>query len=173
MPNLADDLFPEPESLHPVPEEQQPIREYEALRDSGFFRWATLDISIYVRRLGWVWFWAALVAAPVAASCFPPEQQLGHMLVSVAEFGVFFVLLATIRQFLGWSYVKRRLSQESIVYEESGWYDGEIWDKPEDELAKDRLVVDYQVKPVMVRLNRTFGVIAAMVACGTVVWPFV
>ncbi|MEM8714464.1 MAG: CGLD27 family protein, partial [Cyanobacteria bacterium P01_G01_bin.4] len=54
MPNLADDLFPEPESLHPVPEEQQPIREYEALRDSGFFRWATLDLSIYGRRLGWV-----------------------------------------------------------------------------------------------------------------------
>ena len=173
MPSLADDMFPEPESLHPVPEEQQPIREYEALRDSGFFRWATLDANTYARRLGWVGVWASLFAAPVAASCFPPDRQLGHMLLSIVGFGMFFILLATIRQYLGWSYVKRRLSQASIVYEESGWYDGEVWDKSEDELAKDRLVVDYQVKPVMARLYRTFGAISAIVACGTLVWPLV
>ena len=173
MSNLTDDLFPAPESLHPVPEEQQPIREYEALRDSGFFRWATLDASTYVRRLGWVGFWAMAIASPIAASCYPPDRQLGHMLLSLLGFGIFCVALATIRQFLGWSYVRRRLSQAAIVYEESGWYDGEIWEKSEDELAKDRLVVDYQVKPVMARLYRTFGAIAALAACSAILWPFV
>ena len=172
MSNMADDLFPAPESLHPVPDEQQPIREYEELRNSGFFRWVTLEPSTYTRRLGWVWVWGVAIASPIAASCFPPERQLGHMLLSLLEFGIFCVALATIRQFLGWSYVRRRLSQPAIVYEESGWYDGEIWEKTEDELAKDRLVADYQVKPVMKRLYRTFGVIAAMAAGGAIVWPF-
>ncbi|MGK7906822.1 MAG: CGLD27 family protein [Synechococcus sp.] len=173
MPNLVDDLFPEPESLHPVPEEQQPIREYEALRDSGLFRWATLDSTVYFRRLGWVGFWAALIAFPIAASCFPTDSQLGHTILSIFEFSLFCVALATVRQVLGWSYVQRRLSQAAIVYEESGWYDGQIWEKPDDELAKDRLVVDYQVKPVMARLYRTFAAIAVIAVCGALLWPFV
>ena len=33
----------------PVPEEQQPVNEYEQLKESWFFRWATLDEAPYTK----------------------------------------------------------------------------------------------------------------------------
>jgi hypothetical protein len=34
----------------PVPEEQQPVNEYEQLKESWFFRWATLDVASYTKK---------------------------------------------------------------------------------------------------------------------------
>ncbi|WP_017326401.1 CGLD27 family protein [Synechococcus sp. PCC 7336] len=170
---LADELFPEPEPLHPVPDEQIPMREYENLRASGFFRWATLDVQTYYRRLGWIGFWSGAIVSPIAAASFPPDRQLAHLLLAVLGAGLASIVLATLRLYLGWSYIRQRLEKESIVYEESGWYDGETWVKPEEELAKDRLVVEYQVQPVLKRLYRTFSGSLAISALGAIVWPFV
>ena len=170
---FEDDLFPDVEPLHPVPDEQRPIVEYEELRDSGFFRWATLDLSTYSRRLGWVAFWFCLLASPVVASCFPLATDLGHFFLALLGTGLFAVLLAIARLYVGWSHVGRRLSQASFFYEESGWYDGEMWEKSEEELAKDRLVMDYQVQPVLTRLYRTLGVLAAIAVIETVLWQWV
>ncbi|MCY7277404.1 MAG: CGLD27 family protein, partial [Phormidesmis sp. CAN_BIN44] len=33
----------------PVPLEQRPINEYQDLKESWFFRWATLDLFAYVK----------------------------------------------------------------------------------------------------------------------------
>ena len=169
---LEDDLFPDVEPLHPVPEEQLPIREYEQLRDSGFFCWGALEVSTYSRRLSWVAFWFALLASPVIASCFPPQQELGHFILTVVATGMFAIFLALIRLYVGWSHVGRRLSQESFVYEESGWYDGELWEKSEEELNKDRLVFEYQVQPILKRVFRTMVVLGAIAAIEAVLWPW-
>jgi hypothetical protein len=55
----------------------------------------------------------------------------------------------------GWSHVRQRLDSAKIFYEESGWYDGQTWEKPEADLAKDRLLVTYEIKPVLNRLYKT------------------
>lgn len=46
----------------PVPTEQQPVNEYEQLKESCFFRWATLNWLGYWRKLAWVWGWGLIVA---------------------------------------------------------------------------------------------------------------
>jgi len=66
----------------------------------------------------------------------------------------------------GWSHVKQRLDSPKIFYEESGWYDGQTWEKPEADLAKDRLLVAYEIKPVMTRLQKTLLGIIVFLALG-------
>jgi hypothetical protein len=64
----------------------------------------------------------------------------------------------------GWSHVKQRLDSAKIFYEESGWYDGQTWEKPEADLAKDRLLVAYEIKPVLTRLQKTLlGIVGFLV----------
>lgn len=42
-----------------------------------------------------------------------------------------------------------------VPYEETGWYDGQMWVKPPEVLARDRLLGSYKVKPVINLLKQT------------------
>ncbi len=64
-----------------------------------------------------------------------------------------FPILLLIRQWLSWVYIYKRLNSENIEYEESGWYDGQTWEKPVDWRAKDLLVAQYQIKPILNHLE--------------------
>ena len=80
------------------------------------------------------------------------------------------VVLALVRLYLGWSYVCDRLTSPTIFYEESGWYDGQTWTKPPEVLTRERLIVTYQVQPILQRLQRTFGLLALLLLAGTIAW---
>ncbi|XP_017984374.1 PREDICTED: uncharacterized protein LOC18611249 isoform X2 [Theobroma cacao] len=68
---------------------------------------------------------------------------------------LFLVSLIVLRIYLGWSYVGDRLLSAVIPYEETGWYDGQMWVKPPEVLARDRLLGSYKVKPVIKLLKQT------------------
>jgi hypothetical protein len=69
--------------------------------------------------------------------------------------------------------VGQRLQQPAVPYEESGWYDGQIWQKPEDVLNRDRLIMDYQVKPILQRVKNTVGILAALGVALIAVWKII
>ena len=117
-------------SVCPVPAEQQPLRQYEELLASWFFRWPSTSFAALSRRLAQGW------------------------------------LLLLVRQWLGWTYVHRRLMRERITYEESGWYDGQEWEKPLEWREKDLLIAQHQVRPVLGRLLRAISVLAALLLWG-------
>jgi len=60
-----------------------------------------------------------------------------------------------IRLYLGWSYVIKRLLSSTIFYEESGWYDGQIWIKTAASLTRDRLIGLYEIIPFVNRMKYT------------------
>ena len=64
------------------------------------------------------------------------------------------------RLFLGWSHVGNRLVSETVEYEESGWYDGQIWTKTQEILNRDRLASSYTVKPALERLKTTLWTVS-------------
>jgi hypothetical protein len=74
--------------------------------------------------------------------------------------------------YLGWRYVRDRLWSPTIFYEESGWYDGQAWTKTPELLARDRLVVNYQLRPILTRLSRSLGAIALSCIVGATLWAF-
>ena len=69
------------------------------------------------------------------------------------------LFLILFRLYLGWSYIIKRLLSATVFYEESGWYDGQVWVKTSAYLMQDRLIGLYQIKPFIMRLKYTFLVI--------------
>ncbi len=159
-------------SVCPVPSEQQPVNEYEELKSSGFFRSCTLDWREYITKLAWIWSLSWLVAGPVVAASFAPQKYTAQFILYGAAAALIGVVLAVVRLYLGWSYVYDRLISSTIFYEESGWYDGQNWTKPKEVLARDRLIVTYQIQPILQRLQRTFGLLVLLLLAVGCVWNF-
>lgn len=157
-------------SICPVPAEQQPINEYQELQESWFFSWVTLDQRSYIMKLAWVWGWSWLVAGPVAAASFVPKKYLVQFMLCGGAGASVFLALTLLRLYLGWSYVRDRLLRETIFYEESGWYDGQTWTKPPEILMRDRLIVSYQIQPILQRLKRTFTILVLFFISGSLIW---
>jgi hypothetical protein len=139
----------------PVPAEQLPINEYQDLRNSWYFRWATLDLMAYLKPIVILWVMSWGVVGPVASVSFPVTKHSLQFILSGAAGSCLFPLLAILRLYLGWNYVKSRLLQDTIFYEESGWYDGQTWTKPDEVSQRDRLIVSYQIQPILSRLHLT------------------
>ncbi|MFM8004243.1 MAG: CGLD27 family protein, partial [Dolichospermum sp.] len=65
----------------PVPTEQQPLNEYQELKNAWLFRDSTLSWSNYTKNIFWIWAWSWLIAGPVASASFPPQKQIFHFLL--------------------------------------------------------------------------------------------
>jgi hypothetical protein len=157
----------------PVPTEQQPLNEYEELKSSWLFRDCTLNWRDYITKIaciGGIWW---LVASPVAAASFAPYKHTAQFILSSLAGASVGVVLVLVRLYLGWSYIRDRLMSPIIFYEESGWYDGQTWMKPEEVVTRDRLIVSYSIKPIINRLQMTFAGLAVLFVAGTIVWHLV
>jgi hypothetical protein len=159
-----------PVSVCPVPLEQQPINEYKDLQESCLFRRATLNLRSYLSAIAIIWWVSWLVAGPVAAGSFPPMKSPAQFLLSAAAGASLLLALVVLRLYLGWSYVRDRLLSEKVFYEESGWYDGQYWSKPAEVIARDRLIVSYEIEPILRRLKRTFGFLGLFFLSGSLIW---
>merc|ERR1712078_239442 len=78
-------------------------------------------------------------------------------------------LLITIRLLLGWSHIYKRLTSEIIEYEESGWYDGQIWNKPIELKEKESLIASIEVKPILKNLTQVTSVIITLILIGILI----
>ncbi len=148
----------------PVPKDQQPLNEYVELKEAFFYRWAKLERSQYLRVLLLMWLGFAVIFSPVAMSIESPSRHLWQFMGVASIGGAVGLVLPVLLMLSGWSHVRQRLDSAKIFYEESGWYDGQTWEKPEADLAKDRLLVTYEIKPVLNRLYKTLLGIAIFLA---------
>ena len=154
----------------PVPREQQPQYEYQQLQDSWFFSWVSLQPQSYIIKILGLAAGLLAIAAPIAAASFPPtEHPLKFILTSLGGSG-FLTTLFLVRLYLGWSYLRDRLYKAKISYEESGWYDGQIWEKPQAMLDRDRLIVTYEIQPILRRLQKTFLAIGILGIVSSIIW---
>ncbi len=143
----------------PVPPEQLPINQYQDMRDSWFYRWASQTPWAYTKPLIILWCLSWAISGPMAAASFAPAKHPWDFGLWAAAGALVLPLLALVQLYTGWIHVGQRLRQEAVPYEESGWYDGQIWTKPEDILNRDRLLVEYQVQPVLRRMQKTFAIL--------------
>ena len=75
-------------------------------------------------------------------------------------------LLISIRLYLGWNHVFKRLTSERVEYEESGWYDGQVWIKPVVVKEKESLIASIEVKPILKNLSQILSLISVLVLSG-------
>ncbi|KAF5189774.1 Conserved in the green lineage and diatoms 27 protein [Thalictrum thalictroides] len=161
--------FTSPEAECPVPFDQQPINEYQSLSTSFPFSWAATNnlVEYSSRLIATGASFALFIGLPVAwFGVINPQLQPLKCGVGALSSGLFVVTLAVLHMYLGWAYVGNRLLSATVEYEETGWYDGQIWIKSAQVLARDRLLGSYSVKPVLSRLKFTLvGLATSLVVC--------
>jgi len=151
----------------PVPPEQRPLREYEQLLASWFFAWPAGTSARLRRILATVWLLALPLCLLVASGSVSLRRDLPRLVAAAAVAALLPPLLMLLRQWLGWSYVRRRLQDHTVEYEESGWYDGMVWEKPPAWRQQDLLVARHQVSPVLARIGRGIAVTTSLLLAGT------
>lgn len=156
-----------------VPFEQRPVNEYSSLKDGGLYSWGELSPRSFFLRLGGLWLVTfTVLGAPIAAASFNPSREPLRFALAAGTGTLFLVSLIVLRIYLGWSYVGDRLLSAVIPYEETGWYDGQMWVKPPEILARDRLLGSYKVKPVIKLLKQTLVGTGALLVSAVMLFIF-
>ena len=137
----------------PVPQNQRPLNEFNSIRNSWIISWPLLEKSIFYRKLLHSWIFITPITLIISyGSNYLKNNIFDLTLISLTASLIFPILLLS-RQWLSWIYIYRRLNSENIEYEESGWYDGQTWEKPINWRAKDLLIAQHQIKPVLNHLE--------------------
>ncbi|KAL4378218.1 hypothetical protein GQ457_02G008170 [Hibiscus cannabinus] len=156
-----------------VPFEQRPVNEYSSLKDGPLYSWGELGPAQFFLRLGGLWLVTfTVLGAPIAAASFNPSREPLRFVLAAGTGTLFLVSLIVLRIYLGWSYVGDRLLSAVIPYEETGWYDGQMWVKPPEVLARDRLLGSYKVKPVIKLLKQTLVGTGALLVTSVFLFVF-
>ena len=117
------------ESKCPVPMEQQPTNEFIELSKSIIYSWPKTKKSLI---LVLIKFWVGtfiLFLVISSGSIYFKTSLIKYILLSFFS-SLSIPLLISIKLYLGWNHVFKRLISERVEYEESGWYDGQVWIKP-------------------------------------------
>ena len=131
------------ESKCPVPKEQQPTNEFIELSKSIIF---SLPKTKKTLILALIKFWLGafvLFLVISSGSIYFKTSILKYFLLSLFS-SLSIPLLITIRLYLGWNHIFKRLTSERVEYEESGWYDGQIWIKPLVLKEKESLIASIE-----------------------------
>ena len=152
----------------PVPKEQQPTNEFLELSNSKLFALAKTNRKFSIILIS-IWLAAFLIFLVISTGSIYFNTHLLKY-ISLSLFGSLSVpLLIAIRLLLGWAHVYKRLTSEIIEYEESGWYDGQIWTKPIELKEKESLIASLEVKPILKNLKQITSVIISFILIGILI----
>ena len=137
----------------PVPLNQRPLNEFNSIRNSWIISWPLLEKSIFYRKLFYSWIFITPISLIISSGSDYLKNNIFNLTFISLTASLTLPILLLTRQWLSWIYIYKRLNSENIEYEESGWYDGQIWEKPIDWRAKDLLIAQHQVKPILNHLR--------------------
>ena len=159
------------ESQCPVPKEQQPTNEFIELSKSINFSWPKTKkslISILIK----FWLGSFVIFIVISSgSVYFKTSLLKYILLSFFS-SLSIPLLISIRLYLGWNHIFKRLISEKVEYEESGWYDGQVWLKPLDLKEKESLIASIEVKPILKNLIQIFSIISVLGLSGILLFQY-
>ena len=159
------------ESKCPVPREQQPTNEFIELSKSRIFSWPKSK-KLLVLVLTKFWIGAFILFLVISSgSIYFKSSILRYGLISFFS-SLSIPLLVSIRLYLGWNHVFKRLTSEKVEYEESGWYDGQIWIKPVDLKEKESLIASIEVQPILKNLIQSFSIISVLALSGILLFQY-
>ena len=151
----------------PVPPEQRPLEQYKELQASWFFVWPHNGDRGLATPLIRAWLIVLPITLLVASGSWTLRHNLAQLVTAALVAGLLVPLLLLVRQWLGWSTLQRRLVATEIEYEESGWYDGQVWEKPVAWRQQDLLVANHEVRPVLQRLQKAAAITVALMLAGS------
>ena len=155
----------------PVPLEQQPTNEFIELSKSVIFSWPKTKKSLIIVLFK---FWIGtfiLFLVISSGSIYFKTSILKYVLLSFFS-SLSIPLLISLKLYLGWNHVFKRLTSEKVEYEESGWYDGQVWIKPLFLKEKESLIASIEVKPILKNLVQIFSVFSVLALSGILLFQY-
>ena len=159
------------ESKCPVPREQQPTNEFIELSKSIIFSWPKTKKSLI---LVLIKFWIVtflLFLIISSGSIYFKTSVLKYILLSFFS-SLSIPILISIRLYLGWNHVFKRLTSEKVEYEESGLYDGQVWTKPLFLKEKESLIASIEVKPILKNIIQILSIISVLALSGILIFQY-
>ena len=157
------------ESKCPVPKEQQPTNEFIELSKSVIFSWPKTKKSLILALIKF-WMGAFIIFIVISSgSIYFKTSLLKYILLSFFC-SLSIPLFILIRLYLGWNHVFKRLTSERVEYEESGWYDGQVWIKPLVLKEKESLIASIEVKPILKNLIQISSIISVFALSGVLLF---
>ena len=151
-------------TICPVPINQRPLNEFNSIRNSWIISWPLLEKNIFYKRLIYSWILFTPISLTIAYGSDYLKNNFYDLIYISFTGSLLFPILLLFRQWLSWLYIHKRLNSEKIEYEESGWYDGQVWEKPIDWRAKDLLIAQHQVKPILNHLKKIIILLVAIIS---------
>ena len=149
----------------PVPKDQQPTNEFIELSKSKIFTWPKSKKSFsFILLKFWIGTFFIFVVIS-SGSVYFETSTLRYILLSFFS-SLSLPFLFSIRLYLGWNHIFKRLTSEKVEYEESGWYDGQIWTKPVKLKEKESLIASLEVKPILKNLIQILSIIIIVALIG-------
>jgi len=159
------------ESKCPVPREQQPTNEFIELSKSKLFSWPKTKKSLVLTLIKF-WFGGFVLFLVISSgSVYFKTSIFKYTLLSFFS-SLSIPLLISIRLYLGWNHIFKRLTSEKVEYEESGWYDGQVWEKPLALKEKESLIASIEVKPILKNLIQIFSIISVIALTGILIFQY-
>ena len=141
--------------LCPVPETQKPINEYIALKENFFTNWTTLKKESYYKTIINLY---SIFSSISFFFTFPNFSSFGNNILKYIIFNLFItntlLLLLLLTLYLNWYQINNRFEMSRLVYEESSWYDSQVWEKPFLLIKNDKLLKTQKIQPIIQRLSR-------------------
>ena len=155
----------------PVPKDQQPTNEFIELSKSKIFSLPKSKKSFSLILIKyWVGTFIIFLAISSGSVYFETSTLKFILLSFFSSLSVPF--LFSLRLYLGWNHIFKRLTSEKIEYEESGWYDGQIWIKPLHLKEKESLIALLEVKPILKNLIQTISLITITALFGILLFQY-
>ena len=143
------------EYVCPVPKEQRPLNEYKKIKESNNFIWCINGKAIYVQSLFYMFISSLILSSLLLILSSFSFTNIKYFFIYSLIGAIISMIFLCLRLYLGWNYIYNRLMEATVPYEESGWYDGQIWIKPPEVLIQDRLIGTYEIYPGLSRLHLT------------------
>ena len=155
----------------PVPREQQPTNEFIELSKSNIFSWPkTKKCLIFVLIKFWIGSFILFLVIS-SGSIYFKTSILKYILLSFFS-SLSIPFLISFRLYIGWNHVFKRLTSERVEYEESGWYDGQVWTKPLVLKEKESLIATIEVKPILKNLIQISSIILVLALSGILLFQY-
>ena len=154
----------------PVPVEQRPLNEYNELVTSWFFSWPLIDNKLFYSRLTYSWLLSIPLFLIISTGSIVLKQSLIKLSIISCLISLIIPALLLLRYLISWSYIYKRLKSESIEYEETGWYDGQTWEKPIEWKEKEYLIAQHEIKPILYLTKKLLFSITIIFSIGIIVF---
>jgi hypothetical protein len=135
------------EYICPVPKEQRPLNEYQKIKESHNFICCINGKAIYVKSLFYMFISSFILSSLLLIVSSFSFTNIKYFFIYSLIGAIISMIFLCLRLYLGWNYIYNRLMEATVPYEESGWYDGQIWIKPPEVLIQDRLIGTYEIYP--------------------------